>query len=147
MDSDWETTGEVVKGRPDLHGDNRFGVTMLKRHQAYVFSTGANASLVHRVSHVEVRWYVPVDGGRNLGRLKRPHVTFHSVCGQMFYVNRSFLRRRTRTQTCAVPAPDAVRCGRCHGAPASFGPHGEATRTGIDRKAAHARLGCVMEAK
>lgn len=118
--------------------DRTFGVTTTRRHPAYVYSINKNACLMHKVHHVEIHWHALVGDGGQLGRLKQPAMIAHTVCGY----SRALTPERTRT--CAVPLPDSVLCGRCHGEPATFGKHGKGTAAGMKRAEAHVRLGCIV---
>lgn len=133
-----EETEAVIEGRPDF-ADHAFGVTHAKRFPPYVFSTVGNACLVHKVARVELRWWTPGRGGRCLLKRVHPRMYAETVCGQTKYF------RKGRTQTCTVPDPDAVLCGRCHGEPATFGRDGLAAALGFTRREAHDRLGCLPE--
>ncbi len=118
--------------------EHTFGVTRATRYPAYVYSVNRNACLMHRVAAVEIQHYAIVSkdhGGSHLGRLKQPAMIARTVCGM------SFSLRGERSRTCAVPLPDAVLCGRCHGQPATF--RRDATST-PDKKAARVKLGCKV---
>lgn len=127
---------EVIDGRPDFHNCG-FGVTLAKTFPPYVFSVGANAGLVHKVVRVELRWWVPIRSGHQLGRLNAPRMTAHLACGEIRFL------KSNKTRTCLIPNPRALLCGRCHGEPATFGKHGVAR--GMKRAEAHVRLGCVVK--
>lgn len=137
----------VVNGRPDF-ADRRFGVTLAKRFAPYAYARGPNAALVHRVVRVELRWYDVGPCGHTLVRRATPKATAVLACGPVLYLATGATgpeARKRRALLCALPAPGAVLCGRCHGEPASFGPYGSATRTGLSKRAAGARLGCLAE--
>lgn len=118
--------------------DRTFGVTVTRRHPAYVYSVNGNACLMHKVRDVEIQWYALVDGGSALGRLRQPAMIAHTVCGN------SRLLIPERTRTCHIPLPGAVLCGRCHGEPATFGKHGTGTKAGMKRAEANVKLGCIV---
>ena len=122
----------------DSVNERTFGVSATKRHPAYVYSINKNACLMHKVRDVEIQWYALIDDGSLMGRLKQPAMIAHTVCG----MSKALLPERTRT--CAIPEPDALLCGRCHGEPATFGRHGKATKAGIKRSDANVKLGCVV---
>lgn len=121
----------------DAVNERTFGVTTTRRHPAYVYSVNRNACLMHRVAAVEIQWYAIV-GMHKLGRLKQPAMIAHTVCGN----SRALTPDRSRT--CAVPLPDSVLCGRCHGEPPTFGKHGKGTASGLTRRTAGAALGCAV---
>lgn len=121
----------------DSVNERTFGVTVAKRHPAYVYSINKNAALMHKVRDVEIQHYATVSMNV-LGRLKVPAMIAHTVCG----MSRALTPDRSRT--CTVPEPGSVLCGRCHGEPATFGKHGRAIREGIRRQDANAALGCVV---
>lgn len=121
----------------DSVNERTFGKTTTRRHPAYVYSINKNATLMHKVRDVEIQFYAFL-GMNKLGRLKQPAMIAHTVCG----CSRPLTPDRTRT--CHIPFPDAVLCGRCHGEPASFGKHGDATKAGIKKAVAHVKLGCVV---
>lgn len=119
----------VIEGRPDF-GNHRFGEVEASRFPPCVYST-RNGALMHRVIRVSVRWWRP-DYDR-LVRLRRPRMTAHTACGMMFFLTPD------RAMTCEIPAADAVRCGRCHGAGATFPRTAPQTAA---RRHAHAKLAC-----
>lgn len=133
-------TGEIViKGRPDF-ANHEFGHTFAKTFPPFVFSVNGNALLVHKIAAVRMRWWEPYrkNGGQWLVRRSSPKMIAETVCG----CNRFLEAKKTRT--CRVPEPNALLCGRCHGEPATFGPHGEATKKRIPKAWAHVQLGCVV---
>lgn len=135
----------VIDGRPDLERGRgcSFGVTFAKRFPPYVYSTTRMGALVHRVLEVELHWYVP-DYHRLIRRVS-PLVIVRTHCDQVSFPKGRGTRKPSNASTCVVPSPDALMCGRCHGRPATFGWDGEATKLGITRKEANARLGCLTE--
>jgi hypothetical protein len=122
----------------DSVNDRVFGVGTSKRHPAYVYSINGNACLMHKVRDVTIHWYALIDGGHRMGRLKQPAMIANAVCGMSFALDPK------RTRTCAVPEPDSVLCGRCHGEPPTFGKHGAGTKAGLKRAEAHVKLGCIV---
>lgn len=140
----------IIDGRPDLDAwrdGRRFGVSRVSRFPPYVYSTRRNAALVHRVAYVEAHWWEPVGAGHALRRLDRPRLVAHCVCNQVLFLHRT--RRHDRgpaATTCLVPAPDALLCGRCHGAVPTFGRGGPLEGDREARRAADATLGCLEAA-
>ena len=130
----------LIHGRPDF-GNPDFGKTRLKRFPPYVYSR-LGGMLVHKVLHVEARWYRAVSirsCGDGLERLPYPQLTFVTACGQMFYAG---MGRDDRSQSCVIPKADAVLCGRCCGTGPVFpGRH----ERDIKRSEARARIGCMAE--
>lgn len=118
--------------------DRTFGITTTKRHPVYVYSINKNACLMHKIRHVTIHWHALIDGGHRLGRLKQPAMIARTVCDYNFALTAK------RTRTCHVPQPDSTLCGRCHGEPASFGPHGTARKAGVKKEEARVKLGCVI---
>lgn len=127
----------IVPGRPDF-ADKSFGITKAKRHVKYVYSNDANGCLIHKVREVTFHWYEAK--GDYLERRQAPHICIKTICSQVFFAHN---RKGKRAATmCEIPSPDAVLCGRCHGEPPVFTKgksHAE------EKRAARARLGCVME--
>jgi hypothetical protein len=131
-----DDTAEVIDR--DSVNERTFGVSRAQRHPAYVYSIHGNACLMHKVRDVEIQWYALIDGGHRMGRLKQPAMIAHTIC------NMSKPLDPKRTRTCAVPEPDSVLCGVCHGEPATFGKHGAGTKAGFKRAEAHVKLGCIV---
>lgn len=127
----------IIQGRPDFE-DHDFGVTRPKRHAQYVYSN-QNGALIHKVSHVSLSWYQAQSD--HLVRLTTPNMTIRTICGQQFFGSKN-RGGKQRLTMCAIPKPDAVLCGKCHGEEATFGKHGNAP---CDKRAATARLGCITE--
>ena len=120
-----------------------FGVTYAKQFAPYVYST--RGALIHRVIGVRLYWYGLINGSQ-MRRLKRPAMFFLTACGNSFVERKRRLRvSEPSARVCHVPAADAVLCGRCHGQHGTFSKHGEATRTGLTKRAARMRLGCLPE--
>jgi hypothetical protein len=123
----------------DSVNERTFGVTTARRHPAYVYSINRNACLMHKVRDVELQWYALLgSSGSKMGRLKQPAMIAHTVCG----MSKALVPEKTRT--CAVPQPDSILCGRCHGEPATFGKHGAGTKAGLTRAKAYVTLGCEV---
>ena len=112
-----------------------FGVTKAKRHPRYVFSVNRNACLMHKIADVTIQHYALIAGGRKLGRLKQPAMIATTMCGY------SFALTPDRSRTCAVPLPDAVLCGRCHGQLPTFRRTVASKAAKID---ARVKLGCEV---
>lgn len=121
----------------DSVNERTFGVTVARRHPAYVYSIHKNAGLMHKVRDVVIQHYAIVSMDK-LGRLKQPAMIAHTVCGM------SKVLLAAKTRTCTVPEPGSLLCGTCHGEPATFGKRGAATKAGIKRAEAHVALGCVV---
>ena len=119
----------------DSVNDRTFGVTRAKRHPAYVHSVNRNACLMHKVAYVEIQHYALIAGGHKMGRLKQPAMMAHTVCGYCFSLTPE------RSRTCAVPLPNAVLCGRCHGQLPTF--RRDVTSTAAKREA-RVKLGCEV---
>jgi hypothetical protein len=130
---------EIIPGRPDLdwyksgRSTPRPGVTVAKRHPPYVHGKIGMAQLLHKVMRLELRWYEVGPDGHHMRRLHSPSMMATTVCGHVFYIG-------TRAQTCEMPKPDTVMCGRCHGTGPNFGKHGI---NNVSRQEAKVRLGCV----
>lgn len=122
----------------DAVNDRTFGVSTTTRHPAYVYSINRNSCLMHKIVEVEIQWYALIAGGHKMGRLRQPAMIARTVCG----CSRPLTPDRSRT--CAIPLPNSVLCGRCHGEPATFGKHGKGTKAGLKRAEAHVTLGCVV---
>jgi hypothetical protein len=127
----------LVHGRPDS-GTRNHGWTVATRFPAYVRGGARNARLMHKVVALRMHWYDVADRGENLLRLDSPR-TFvaEAVCGMSFFVFRC-----GKGRMCVVPSAEAVLCGKCHGMPATFGPH---SVQGVTPQEARVRLNCAME--
>lgn len=134
-----DENAEPIHGRPDLHSDRRFGVTVAKAGPPFVFGVRRGACLVHKVQRIELHWYRTTRGGHGLVRLKRPVAIAITVCCYSFRLDPDVSR------TCLVPAADALPCGRCDGgAPVFRRGTARAPETGLTRREAHVKLGCVV---
>lgn len=123
-----------TEGRPDFPGTNRFGITRAKHFPKYVYSANKMGCLIHKIAHVELHWWEPCDHGVRLVRRHQPRMIATTICGSNKFIEPS------RAHTCAVPRPDAVLCGRCHGEPAIFprnAPHK------VTKEFARDHLGCI----
>lgn len=118
----------------DAVNERTFGVSKARSGPAYVFSINKSAGLMHKVDGVTIQWYAIVNI-TTLGRLKRPAMIAHTICGMNFPLEAD------RTRTCRIPEPGAILCGRCHGEPASFGKRG--AHRGMKRSEAHVKLACI----
>jgi hypothetical protein len=129
----------------ELQDSDRFypvmpGRTEAKKFPPYLFSLPQRGgSLVHKIASMSLDWYGHAKHTRNLVRRRQPRMIATLVCGGFRFVDSK------STRTCVVPAPDALLCGRCHGEPATFGKHGQATKAGIKRTVAGVKLGCVVK--
>ncbi len=111
-----------------------FSVGRVKKHPKYVHGKIGMAVLLHKIDHVEARWW---DYDYNyLLRLQSPILTAHTICGMSWRISSD------KSRICEIPKPDAVLCGRCHGQPRNF-PRGETPK--IPRALAKIRLGCISE--
>lgn len=119
----------------DSVNERTFGVTRAKRHPAYVHGVNRNSCLMHKVAEVVIQHYALIDSGHRMGRLKQPAMMAKTVCGYTFSLTPE------RSRTCAVPLPDSVLCGRCHGKPATFRRDAASTP---DKKVARLKLGCAV---
>jgi hypothetical protein len=136
----FRTRRSRTNGRPDFK-DHNYGKSWLKRFPPYVYSL-LGGMLIHRVLRVEAQWYEPASPyGECLERLESPRLTIHAACGQVFYAGTG--KRARRSQTCVLPKPGAVPCGRCVGTGPVFG-RGLAELT-VLRRDARRRIGCVMD--
>jgi hypothetical protein len=127
----------VIHGRPDMQAWRsgiRFGVTQAKRFPPYVYGTRGNACLIHKVLRVELHWWRCRDTN-SLVRCNPPWMFAYTVCGQRFRIDDS-----KWGATCAIPKPDAVLCGRCHGEGPVFGKHSKQL---ITKREAKQKLGCI----
>jgi hypothetical protein len=125
----------VIDGRPDIFGLPRFDVWgRAKKFPKYVYSVTGNGCLVHKIAGVRIKWWEVDKGGDRLIRSDTPVMLAETVCGTSRFLDRA--------KTCAVPRPDAILCGRCHGEPATFG---RKSNPSITRRQAHDRLGCIAE--
>lgn len=102
----------------------------------YVYSTGPNSCLVHKINYVRLRWWECGPKGEYLVRLQSPRMMAVTNCQQWISID------GTKGKVCAFPKPDAVLCARCHGEGTNF-PQGIPHK--ISKKLAKIRLGCVAE--
>lgn len=112
--------------------------TISKRHPAYVYSTGHNSCLMHKVAFVELHWELIVARGDKVARLKRPAAIAKTVCGVSKFLTAD------KARTCTEPKADAVLCGRCHGELPTFSKNGAGTKAGMSRQAAAVKLACEV---
>jgi hypothetical protein len=125
---------------PRPHPDNwDFGITFAKKFAPYVYSANGMGALIHKVKQVELHWWqYSMD---RLIRREAPVMIAETICG----VHKRIETGRMRSAMCAVPRPDAVLCGKCHGQPANFprkDPESKAAK-----RAARKKLGCMAVAK
>ena len=134
LESDVEFYGEdkIIRGRPDF-GNPGFGHTEAKKSPKYVYSP-RQGMLVHKVAKTSMAWYRVGPPGDHLIRLDSPRIVYFTICGQMCFPGKA------RSVTCAVPDPNAVLCGRCHGEGPVF-PKNRPWK--VTKREAHDRLGCV----
>jgi hypothetical protein len=133
-------TQVIIEGRPDF-GNWDFGVTHAKRFPKYVYSQAkSNGCLIHKIADVELRWWEAHFD--YMVRLDTPKVIAHTVCGMAKFITHGL--RKGNALTCAVPKPDAVLCGKCHGETCSFPRKDPASKQ--KRKEAKLKLGCIVGA-
>lgn len=116
------------------------GRTFAKTFPPYVFSR--RGALLHKLVEVELHWYQPVSNAPN-ARLEKPKALGRTACGMTFFLAYGGdTKKRAHGQTCVLPKPDAVLCGRCNGDQPTFrrGPNRTPAVTWRDAKA---KLGCV----
>ena len=119
----------------DSVNERHFGVTNAKRHPNYVYGVNKNSCLMHKIARVEIQHYALIDDGSKMGRLKQPAMIAHTRCGYAFALTPE------RSRTCAVPLPDAVLCGRCHGQLPTFR---RSVASKAAKVAARVKLGCEV---
>jgi hypothetical protein len=118
-------------------GKEEHEYVMAKSRVPYAYSTGRNASLIHKISYLRLRWWTCGPGGEYLVRLQSPTIFAVTNCQQWLSLN------GTKARSCAMPRPDAVMCARCHGEGVNF-PRGREHK--IPRNIAKVKLGCIAEA-
>jgi hypothetical protein len=121
---------------PRPHPDNwSFGITFAKKFAPYVYSANGMGALIHKVNQVEMHWWEY--SWKRLIRREAPVLIARTVCG----MSKRIENGRMKSALCAIPKPDAVFCGKCHGLPANF------PRSKPESKAARAiarrNLGCM----
>lgn len=130
---------EIIPGRPDLdwyrsdRSTPQFGVTRAKKHPKYVHGKMGMAALLHKISYVNLHWYTTDSTGHNLVRLIQPRMIAHTVCGNSWHI-------ATSSNTCDLPKPETILCGRCHGQGVIW-KRGE--KAAITMREARLRLGCI----
>jgi hypothetical protein len=102
--------------------------------KAYVYGTGRNNCLIHRISHIKLRWWTPGPEGGYLVRLQSPIMAAVCICGR--YIRLS----DASGKMCELPKPDAVLCGMCHGKGRNF-PHNQ--KHEVPASLAKIRIGCI----
>lgn len=100
----------------------------------YVYGTGHNNAVMHKIRNLRLRWWTCGPRGEYLVRLQSPHILAVTNCGQWISIG------GTKGKTCAMPKPDAVLCAACHGKGRNF-PRGH--KHDVRLKLAKVRLGCV----
>ncbi|SRR6266851_1526846 len=126
----------IPRPRPDNWD---FGITYAKKFPPYVYSANGMGCLIHKVVHVEIHWWEY--SWETLVRRDTPVMIAETICG----MHKRLETGRMRSALCAVPKPDAVLCGKCHGAPANFPRKNPASRAA--RYEARRKLGCIAESK
>lgn len=107
-----------------------------KSHPPYVYSTGGNSCLIHKINHVRLRWWECGPRGEYLVRLQSPRMIAVTNCQRWISIN------GTQAKVCSMPRPDAVLCARCHGEGTNF-PHGRPHK--VPMSLAKIRLGCIAD--
>lgn len=102
----------------------------------YVFGTNSQNALMHRILHLQLRWWTCGPQGEYLIRLQAPRVVAVTICHRWIRID----SHSTNGRICALPKADAVLCGSCHGQARNF-PRGQGHK--ISRELAKVRLGCV----
>ena len=113
----------------------RFGITFAKKFAPYVYSANGMGALIHKVKHVELHWWEY--SYQRLIRRDAPVMIAKTMCG----MHKRIETGRMRSAMCAVPKPDAVFCGKCHGLPANFPRNKPESKTA--RFIARKNLGCM----
>ena len=135
-DRDWGWDGfrEGIDypGRPDF-GTN-WGILKAKKFLPYVHSTTGNATLIHKVDRVEIRWYQGYYS--YMKRLDKPVIIAQTVCGCSRFISSV----SHPAKMCKIPDPHAVLCGRCHGELPTFSRQ---RIVRIKKRWAHDHLGCT----
>jgi len=109
---------------------------VVKSRVPYIYGTGRNNCLIHKINYVRLKWWEVGPRGEYLVRLQSPRMTAITNCGQWMYMN------GTESKVCAMPKPDAVLCARCHGEGTNF-PQGRPHK--VSKQLAKVRLGCISE--
>ena len=123
-----------TEGRPDFPGWKRFGITKAKHFPPYVYSANKMGLLIHKIADVDLYWWEPCDGGERLVRRTAPKMIAHTICNQSKYL------KPGKAHTCAIPRPDAILCGRCHGETPTFARNKPAK---VSKQYARDHLGCI----
>jgi hypothetical protein len=101
----------------------------------WIYGTGRNNALVHKISHLRLRWWTHSSpGGHYLVRLQSPMISAVTNCGRWMRLN------DTSSKTCNIPRPDAVLCKACMGQGRNF-PRGR--EHSVPLAVAKVRIGCV----
>jgi hypothetical protein len=138
MSEDFRTLGEItIPGRPDFE-DHEFGKTYAKKFAPYVYSTGHNGMLIHKVASVTLRWWQ--GSGDRMIRLRHPQVIAETICGMSKFIQTQ--KHRMSASMCAIPKPEAVMCKRCMGEAISTFPRRDPTSKERARLA-KVKLGCI----
>src|ERR1700690_2321909 len=122
MGKRFDLEGETVLMGPPDFTDHEFGVTYAKKFSPYVYSTGHNGSLIHKVSHVSLRWWK--GSYDRMVRLRNPQIIAGTICGMSKFIQTG---KRLSASMCAIPKPDAVLCKRCMGEAISTFPRKDPT--------------------
>lgn len=106
-----------------------------KSHPKYVHGKVGMAMLLHKIDHVNLRWWDY--GFHEFLRLKHPIIMARTVCGA------SWRLEAGKAGTCQLPSPDAILCGMCHGT-GRIWKRGDKNPP-ITKRQAKDRLGCIAE--
>jgi hypothetical protein len=112
-----------------------FGITYAKKFPPYVYSANGTGCLIHKVQHVQINWWTR--DWNYLIRLDTPVMIAQTICG----MHKRIEPGRMRSALCALPKPEAVLCGKCHGQPANFPRKNPESKA--QRRIAKRNLGCI----
>lgn len=104
-----------------------------KANRQWVYGSGKNNALMHKVLYLKLRWWVTGSGGRYLVRLSSPRIMTVTGCG------RWMLLEPNHSHLCEMPRPNTVICAACEGRGRNF-PKGR--KHEIPLAEAKIRLGC-----
>lgn len=109
-------------------------VQIVSPRKPYVYGTGKNSALVHKINYIRLRWWTYGPRGEYLIRLQSPRMAAVTNCGQWISID------STRGKLCSIPKPDAVFCACCHGQGRNFPRNKQHV---ISLELAKVRLGCI----
>lgn len=122
----------------------RWGPEELEYHDVlpkkpWVYGTGKQNALIHRIRVVRLRWWTWEPDGQQLTRLQSPRMMAMTYCSRYIPID------STKGKTCSMPKPDAVVCAACLGKGRNFPRSKNAWQPEVPLKLAQVRLGCVEE--